>query len=61
MTRHSLRWDALIFGVLFALCIVVWAALSVDAVSVHGLLIAGPITLIIAGVAGIALTLRRNS
>ncbi|MBC9226195.1 hypothetical protein GL325_07685 [Aeromicrobium sp. 636] len=60
MNTHPLRWDALVFGVLFALVVAGWAALTYDVVSVDDLAIAGPVALIIAGVAGIALTLRRK-
>ncbi len=61
MNTHPLRWDALVFGVLFALVVAAWAGLEYDVLSFHELVIAGPIALIIAGIAGIALTLRRKS
>ncbi len=61
MKTHALRWDALVFGVLFALVVVCWALLSTDAVTAGDLRVAGPIALIVAGLAGIALTLRRKS
>jgi len=61
MTKHSMRWDALVFGVLFTLVLLVWAGLSYDLVSADVLAVAGPVALIVAGVAGIALTLRSKS
>ncbi|GAA2087149.1 hypothetical protein IDH50_08540 [Aeromicrobium tamlense] len=61
MNTHPLRWDALVFGVLFALVLVGWALLTYDLASVDGLAVAGLVTLIVAGLAGIALTLRRTS
>ncbi|MFO6452783.1 MULTISPECIES: hypothetical protein [unclassified Aeromicrobium] len=61
MNTHPLRWDALVFGVLFALVLVGWALLTYDLASVDGLAVAGLVTLIVAGIAGIALTLRRTS
>lgn len=56
-----MRWDALVFGILFTVVLVVWAALTYDLVSLADLAVAGPIALILAGLAGIALTLRRKS
>jgi len=56
-----MRWDALVFGVLFTLVLAVWAGLTYDLVSPEALAIAGPVTLIVAGLAGVALTLRRKS
>lgn len=61
MNTHPLRWDALVVGVLFALVLVGWALLTYDLASVDGLAVAGLVTLIVAGLAGIALTLRRTS
>lgn len=61
MNTHPLRWDALVFGVLFALVLVGWALLTYDLASVDGLAVAGLVTLIVAGLAGIGLTLRRTS
>lgn len=61
MNTHPLRWDALVFGVLFALVLVGWALLTYDLASIDGLAVAGLATLIVAGLAGIALTLRRTS
>lgn len=61
MNTHPLRWDALVFGILFALVVTAWASLTFDWISLESLVLAGPITLIVAGIAGIALTLRRKS
>ena len=61
MNTHPVRWDALVFCILFALGVAGWALLRYDVVSFQGLAVAGPILFIIAGVAGIALTLRRAS
>lgn len=61
MTTHPMRWDALVFGVLYTLILAVWAGLTYDLVSPEALAIAGPVTLIVAGLAGVALTLRRKS
>lgn len=61
MNSHPVRWDALIFGVLFALMVAAWALLVTDVITVRSLLVAGPLTLIVAGLAGMALTLRRTS
>ena len=61
MNTHPMRWDALVFGVLFTLVLAGWAALHYDLASADGLAVAGLVTLIVAGVAGIALTLRRTS
>lgn len=61
MNSHRMRWDALIFAVAFAVVIGVWAALAYGDVTVDQLLVAGPVALIVVGVAGIALTLRRSS
>ena len=61
MKLHPMRWDALVFGVLFVLVLGVWAVLDYDIVSVDALAVVGPVVLILAGVAGIALTLRRKS
>ena len=60
MNTHPLRWDALLFGLLFTLVVAGWAAVTYDLVSFDDLAVAGPVALIIAGVAGIALTLRRK-
>lgn len=56
-----MRWDALVFGILFTVVLVVWGALTYDLVSLDDLAVAVPIALILAGLAGIALTLRRKS
>lgn len=61
MNTHPMRWDALVFGVLFALVLLGWTGLEYDLVSLEALAVAGPVALIIAGLAGIALTLRRKS
>lgn len=61
MKTHAMRWDALVFGVLFALVVGCWALVSTDVVSAEDLRIAGPVALIVAGLAGIGLTLRRKS
>lgn len=61
MKPHPLRWDALVFGALFALVLLGWALLTYDLASIDGLAVAGLVTLIVAGLAGIALTLRRTS
>jgi hypothetical protein len=61
MNTHPMRWDALVFGVLFTLTLVGWALLHYDLASADGLAVAGLVTLILAGIAGIALTLRRKS
>ena len=61
MKLHPMRWDALVFGVLFALVLGAWAVLDFDLVSLDVLAVVGPVVLILAGVAGIALTLRRKS
>ncbi|WP_313406017.1 hypothetical protein [Aeromicrobium sp.] len=61
MNTHPMRWDALVFGVLFALVVAAWAALEWELVSAGALVVAGPVALILVGIAGIALTLRRKS
>lgn len=61
MRTHPMRWDALVFGILFTVVLVVWGALTYDLVSLDDLAVAVPIALILAGLAGIALTLRRKS
>lgn len=61
MKLHPMRWDALVFGVLFALVLGAWAVLDFDLVDLDVLAVVGPVVLILAGVAGIALTLRRKS
>ena len=61
MKLHPMRWDALVFGVLFALVLAAWAVLDFDLVDLDVLAVVGPVVLILAGVAGIALTLRRKS
>lgn len=61
MKTHPMRWDALVFGVLFAVIVMCWALVAGGAATVADLRIIGPVALIVAGVAGIALTLRRSS
>lgn len=61
MNTHPMRWDALVFGVLFALVVVAWVVLEWELVSAGALAVAGPVALILVGIAGIALTLRRKS
>lgn len=61
MNRHPMRWDALVFAILFALVAGGWAVLDHDLVDLDVLAVAGPIALILAGLAGVALTLRRKS
>ncbi|GAA3543117.1 hypothetical protein AFL01nite_10630 [Aeromicrobium flavum] len=61
MNTHPVRWDALVFGVLFALVVAAWAALFHGWVTVENLVVAGPVALIVAGIAGIALTLRSSN
>ncbi len=61
MKKHPLRLDSLIFGVLFALVVVVWALLTSDLIVFKDLVIAIPVALIVAGLLGFALTLRKAS
>lgn len=61
MKTHPMRWDALVFGVLFVLALAAWAAVEYELVSLDALAVSGPVALILAGIAGIALTLRRKS
>ena len=61
MKKHPIRWDSLIFGVLFALVVAGWAMLDYDLLTLADLLVAIPIALILAGLAGFALTLRKAS
>ena len=61
MKKHPIRWDSLIFGVLFALAVAGWAMLDYDLVTLADLLIAIPVALILAGLAGFALTLKKAS
>jgi len=61
MNLHPFRGDALFFGVLFTLVLVGWAAMTFDLVHYDDLVVAGLIALILAGVAGIVLSLRRKS
>jgi uncharacterized membrane protein YjjP (DUF1212 family) len=58
MNTHPIRWDALVFGVLFALVVAAWATLHYDVMTAEDLVVAGPVALI---VAGIALTLRSSN
>lgn len=61
MKTHPMRWDALVFGALFVLVLAAWASVQYELVSLDALAVAGPVALILVGVAGIALTLRRKS
>lgn len=61
MKLHPMRWDALVFGIVFTLVLAGWAVLDHDLIDLDVLAVAGPVALIVAGLTGIALTLRRNS
>lgn len=57
MTRHPLRWDNLIFGLLFLLAVGHWAVWKQDLMSARELSLTASGVLIFLGVIGVAATL----
>lgn len=57
MTRHPLRWDSLIFGLLFLLVVGHWAVWKHDLLSTRELSLTASGVLIFLGVLGVAATL----
>ncbi len=61
MSRHPFRPGSFVLGLLVVLAAVGWFVSESDVASSRELAVAGAIILIVGGVAGIALTLRRTS
>lgn len=57
MTRHPLRWDSLIFGLLFLLVVGHWAVWKQDLLTARELSLTASGVLILLGVIGVAATL----
>ena len=60
VARHETDVTSLVFGVLFLGLAALWALVRYDALSLPAASVMAPVILILAGVAGLALTLRRN-
>lgn len=61
MTTHPFRWAPLVFGLLFAAISASWAVLRYDLLTLNQLSVAGPVTLIVLGLLGVALTFRSTT
>ncbi len=61
MTTHPFRWAPFAFGLLFAAVTASWAVLRYDLLTVNQLGVAGPLTLIVLGLLGVALTFRSTT
>lgn len=60
MRPHPFAWTPLVFGVLFLLVLAGWISLETDLLTTDQVRLAGPITLIVLGLLGVALTFRRK-
>lgn len=60
MRSHPFAWTPLVFGVLFLLVLAGWVSLETDLLTTDQVRLAGPITLIVLGLLGVALTFRRK-
>jgi hypothetical protein len=56
--RHATDVVSLIFGIIFAGVVVVWALTGADLIDAHSVALAGPAILIAAGAVGLAVALR---
>jgi hypothetical protein len=59
MKRHPLRWEGLVFGALFLGVVITWLVWTLGLLDVHQLAYVAAATLIIAGLLGIAASVRR--
>lgn len=60
MARHETDVTSLVFGVLFLGLTALWALVRYGALSLPAASVMAPLVLILAGVSGLALTLRRS-
>jgi len=59
--RHATDVVSLIFGIIFAGIVVVWALSRADLIDAHSVALAGPAILIAAGAVGLVVALRSGA
>jgi hypothetical protein len=59
--RHETDVTSLVFGLVFLGVAAIWALVQADLLSLPDASVLGPAVLVVAGLAGIAVTLRRGS